>query len=209
MASKDQSESITKPASSYHHGDLRSVLIAQALHIVERDGPESISLRGIAKAAGVSRAAPYHHFSNKRALLAAVAASGFRKLARHMMSKLDDRAPARRRLDQLGFGYVEFSLVHPELFRLMQGSDYRTPGEFPDLDRARDESAEPLIETVSACLPAAPEQAIRNACAAAWSIVHGMAQLSTDGRIETLMAIGDLEKAATSITQALDLTVFE
>lgn len=209
MAQKDQSESTAKLASSYHHGDLRSALLSHASRIVEADGPESVSLRGIAKAAGVSRAAPYHHFKDKRALLAAVAASGFRQLAAHMRSKLDDEAAPRTRLDQLGFGYVEFSLMHAELFRLMQGADYRTPGEFPDLDAARNESAAPLIETVTACLPAASEATIRTACAAAWSIVHGMAQLSTDGRIENMISIADLQTAVGSVTQALDLRVYE
>lgn len=197
-----------KANTGYHHGDLRAALVAEARRIVERDGPESVSLRAIAKAAGVSRAAPYHHFKDKRALLAAVAATGFRELAAHMNAKLDPAAAPRDRLDQLGFGYVEFGLRHAALCRLMQGPDFQKAGEYPDLDAAREESATPLTQTVSACLPGASQSAIRQACAAAWSIVHGLAQLATDGRIESLIGIADLSAATKSVTSALDLGVY-
>lgn len=195
----------TKTAKNYHHGDLRSALVAEARAIVERDGPDLISLRGIATAAGVSRAAPYHHFKDKRALLAAVAAVGFRELASNMVDKPNPSASPRDQLDQLGFGYVEYGMKHPAIFRLMQGPDFQIPGEYPDLDAARIESAKPLIDTVAACLPGASESHIMRACAAAWSIVHGMAQLSSDGRIESLINIDALQEATKAVTSALDL----
>jgi len=190
---------------SYHHGDLRSALIQAARDIVEQKGPDDVSLRGVAQAAGVSRAAPYHHFEDKQALLAAVAAVGFQELADLMLSKIVSSAPARTQLDQLGLGYVEYGISNPLLFRLMQGPAFQVPGIYPELDQARGASATPLINTVSACLSGKSEQQIMTACAAAWSIVHGMAMLATDGRLQTLIDLTQLQTASFSITSQLEL----
>ena len=189
----------------YHHGDLRAALVSAARAIVEASGPEEVSLRGVAKAAGVSRAAPYHHFNDKQALLAGVAAEGFHELAAMMLSKVENTDDPRTQLDQLGHGYVAFGLAHPNLFRLMQGPAFQVPNVYPDLDRARGASAAPLIETVSACLPGKSQTDIMTACAAAWSIVHGMAMLAIDGRLQSLITVEPLGEAALSITSQLNL----
>ena len=190
---------------AYHHGDLRAALVKAAREIVDVKGPDEVSLRGVAEAAGVSRAAPYHHFQDKQALLAAVAAVGFHELADLMLSKVDLSASPRSRLDQLGFGYVEYGITNPKLFRLMQGPAFQVPNIYPDLDTARGASAAPLIEAVTACLPDQSNDGIMTACAAAWSIVHGMTMLATDGRLQSLIDVSQLRAASASITSQLVL----
>lgn len=193
------------PAKSYHHGDLRTALVKRARVVVEDQGPETLSLRGVAQSLDVSRAAPYHHFRDKQALLAAVAADGFLELTDNMLAKINPMDEPRNQLDSLGYGYVDFGVRHPALFRLMQGPDFQRPGKYPELDEARSASAAPLIETVNACLPGANEHGIMTACAAAWSMVHGMAALCVDGRLQTLIDTQDLQAAALAITSRLIL----
>ena len=195
----------TNKKKAYHHGDLRAVLVQTAREIVESKGPSEVTLRGVAEAAGVSRAAPYHHFADKQTLLAAISAQGFRELANSMTAKIHPTDPPRTQLDQLGYGYIKYGLTHPDLFRLMQGADFQISGVYPDLDEARGQSAAPLFDAVTACLPGKSNAEIMTACAAAWSIVHGMTMLSNDGRLQTLIPIDDLESTAKSITQQLTL----
>ena len=194
------------PPATYHHGDLRSALIAEAQKIIERDGPAKVSLRGVAKAAGVSSAAPYHHFKDKQALLAAVAANGFRAFTRTMIDRGAPAATAEERLQLLGVGYVEYAVRHAQLFRLMQGPAFEGIDPKSDFCQARKESAVPLINAVSACLPGATQGQIKKACAGAWSMVHGMAVLCNDGRLSYMIDINDLEAAALSITRQLNVT---
>lgn len=110
-----------KPEASYHHGDLRTALIAAARHILETEGREALSLRAAARAAGVSQAAPYHHFASKEALLAGVAAQGFDELTEVMTRRMAKEINPNARLNATGVGYVAFAVANPELFTLMFG----------------------------------------------------------------------------------------
>lgn len=98
--------------STYHHGDLRAALLKAAARMLEKEGPEAISLRELARAADVSHNAPYRHFSDRRALLAALANEGYAQLAQALHGK-----PWREQ----AVAYVRFALENPERFRLMSG----------------------------------------------------------------------------------------
>jgi AcrR family transcriptional regulator len=108
---------MTKP---YHHGDLRNALIQAGQAILAAEGVAGLDLRKVARAAGVSHAAPYRHFADKQALLAAIAAQGFEQLAERMASALaaapDD---SRAQLTQLAHAYVGFAFEHPAHMREM------------------------------------------------------------------------------------------
>lgn len=96
--------------STYHHGELRPALLRAAAKILEEEGRDAISLRDLARRAGVSHAAPYRHFADRPALLAALAEEGFALLAAELQGKpWRDQAAA----------YVRFALANPERFRLM------------------------------------------------------------------------------------------
>src|SRR6185369_3100540 len=107
---------------SYHHGDLREAALRKAAEILENEGLESLSLREVARRAGVSHNAPYRHFPDRDGLLVALVEEGFQML-------LD--ALARRPRREMGEAYVDFALSHPQRFRLMFGGHVK--GASPDL----------------------------------------------------------------------------
>lgn len=96
--------------ATYHHGDLRPALLRAAAKILEKEGSDAVSLRDLARRAGVSHTAPYRHFPDRRALLAALAEEGFAQLA----AELEGR-PWREQ----AVAYVRFAIANPERFRLM------------------------------------------------------------------------------------------
>jgi AcrR family transcriptional regulator len=171
----------------YHHGDLRQALIDAGLERLEADGLEALSLREVARRVGVSHAAPAHHFPDKRALLAAMAASGFTTLAGEM-----DAAVARagrdpvRRLTASGVAYVRFALARPRLFRLMFGSDFHARDGSAELAAASDRAFAVLLGATQAVLAAQgndnPDHHIL-VVTASWASVHGLATLAIDGRL--------------------------
>jgi AcrR family transcriptional regulator len=164
----------------YHHGNLRSALVATALEILERSGPSELSLRKLAAAAGVTRGAPYAHFRNKRELLHAISDAGFDQLA-GAMAERDASASSRDRFLQTGRGYVAFALRNPNLFRLMFSAelapdpdDGKTRHAF---DLFRDRLADFLRENAPGIAPSPALETM------AWSLVHGLAILLLDNRL--------------------------
>src|SRR6202041_318490 len=97
---------------TYHHGDLRAAILTEAARLVRERGPDRISLRELAREAGVSHAAPAHHFTDRRGLFTALATEGFQLLA----SALDD---ARPRFVDAARAYVRFALDHPGHYEVM------------------------------------------------------------------------------------------
>jgi len=147
--------------STYHHGDLQAALLKAAGKALEQKGVASLSLRDAARRAGVSHNAPYRHFPDREALLAALASEGFALLAEQL------RGPQG---PELGVAYVQFALQHPQRFRLMFG------GVSPIGDAAR--QAYGAVLDAYKALPR-PELA----AAAAWSLMHGLAQLLLEGHL--------------------------
>lgn len=154
--------------STYHHGDLRTALLAAASEILSEQGLGQLSLREVARRAGVSHNAPYRHFPDRDSLLAELAAEGFRRLASAMAGK---------RGREMGQAYVAFALEHPNLFRLMFAGQLES-ARHPALGAAAKSTYEGLVQAFRG----QPEIAdADNAAAAAWSLVHGLAQLLLDG----------------------------
>lgn len=154
--------------STYHHGDLPGALLAAAGEILEKQGLGALSLREAARRAGVSHNAPYRHFPDRDSLLAELAAQGFRDLGQALSGK-QGRA--------LGEAYVDFALSHPNRFRLMFGGRL-------ELKRhaALETASRATYEALVAAFRAQPSLADpEKAAAAAWSLVHGLAQLLIDG----------------------------
>ena len=152
-------------SASYHHGDLRAALLRAGADLLEKQGLASLSLREVARRAGVSHNAPYRHFPNREALLAGLAAEGFRMLA-------DGQASGGR---GRGLAYVRFALEHPQRFRLMFGGVLPI-GEYPEL---REQGAR-AYQGLEDAFKELGEDA-RLAAAAAWSLVHGLSNLMLDG----------------------------
>src|SRR5690348_15474902 len=115
---------------SYHHGDLRQALLDAALELLEKQGPEALVLREVARRAGVSHNAPYRHFASREELLAGLAARGFGEFGKRVQS-----AQGGGKGTGMGEAYVGFALEHPQLFRLMFGGVVRL-GSDPQLAQA-------------------------------------------------------------------------
>src|SRR5919201_756967 len=114
-------------------GDLAGGLVAAATALIAERGPGGFSLREVARRARVSEAAPYWHFADKEALLAAVAEQGFLGLARVMTHVQVRGRPSRRRLEELGVAYVRFALAHPSHLRIMFGPEIADKTAHPKL----------------------------------------------------------------------------
>ncbi|MEO3750930.1 TetR/AcrR family transcriptional regulator [Streptomyces sp. B6B3] len=159
---------------SYHHGDLRRAVLDAALDVIATQGVAAVSLRDLARRAGVSHAAPAHHFGDRTGLLTAIATEGHGLLA---------DALAGADLREMGVRYVRFALDHPAHFEVMSRTDLQHRDD-PDLVAARDRAAARLRAGLDD-LPAVrhgdadPELA----ALAAWSLAHGFAALHLAGRV--------------------------
>lgn len=164
----------------YHHGNLRASLLSAAATLLEARGASALTLREVAKAAGVSHAAPYHHFESLEALTAALAEQGFAVLADEMAAA--QGADVRERLLGICEAYVRFALRRPEQFRLMFGPLLAHKQKHPRLQQSAERSFGVLLQAATDF--SADEGAEIALCG--WSLAHGYAHLAIDGVIATL-----------------------
>jgi AcrR family transcriptional regulator len=172
----------------YHHGDLRAALIAAAAAAIERGGYENLSLRELAASLAVSRAAPYRHFVDRRALLAALAAEGFEKLTAIYRKAIAAGKTPRARLTASGRAYLAFAAERPQLFRLMFASDLFDVGPLdPTLIKAAGNCYKVFEGLVAATLPDPDDSAIKAATVATMSSTYGFALLRMGDRLKPFM----------------------
>lgn len=187
-----------KETRRYHHGDLRQALLAAAEEELTEKGVEGFSLRGCAKRAGVSHAAPAHHFKDAPALLTALAAAGFRRFVETQHRVQADVPPdPRAQMLAAGWGYVLFARENPALFKLIFTSD-RTDFSHPELLQAAEAAYGDLVagvEAIRAQSGGSDAPVIRDV-AATWSIVHGLADLLSSGRLASLQGLDDIAQRA-------------
>lgn len=168
---------------AYHHGDLRESLLEAAQAQLEEEGPAGLSLRKLGRHLGVTPGAPYRHFEDKEALLAAIAADGFRKLRAEMLRDVDEAANGEERLKKAGTGYLRFATRHPELFRLMFG--WMPARDIPELCEEGDATYAAFERIVQSCEDEGLlSRSVSEAGLVAWSAVHGASFLLIDQRLE-------------------------
>jgi AcrR family transcriptional regulator len=162
-------------ARPYHHGDLRRALVEAARQLVETEGPSAMSLRAVARQAGVSPAAPYHHFKDKSELLAAVATEGWGLLGKEIMAAMeaapDDPTPVL-------LAYVRFARSHTALYRVM--FDAARDNEFlPMLNSAPDDSPYGRVRAnMAKAVDSYSMAEVEVSIAATWSQAHGLAEMA-------------------------------
>ena len=165
-----------KRKSGYHHGDLRAELIREGIRELERGGIAHLSLRQLAKSVGVTGSAPYRHFPDRAALLEAIAAEGYRRVAAAL-------APSGVRVAEGARRMVSFAAEHPAWWELMAGCGGAIG---PDLEEARGTFLAELVGVVERSIGGeAPEEAIRLAVAV-WAALLGLVQLRASGAVAVL-----------------------
>lgn len=165
----------------YHHGDLRPALIEAGLRILETEGIEALSLRAIARATGVTQAAPYSHFGDKDELLAAVAETGFQRLAMQMADEALGQRDVQVRIEKLMSAYIRFALANKPLFQLMFSRELSEMNNYPTLAMTAGKS----YALISAALAGrnAPAEDTRFLTLTIWSLCHGLTTMLVDGKI--------------------------
>jgi AcrR family transcriptional regulator len=176
-------------------GGLRRDLIDAALELVEASGTRGLSWREVARRADVSHSAPYRHFANKEELLAAVAEQGFCNLTERMIEQMAGaEGDVSKRLEAMAIAYVEFAAENPAHFRVMFGRDVPDIDKHSGLREAYDATTGLFHAGVAQVLEEAGKAGIEvdadHFTLMAWSLVHGLASLTVDGRV------GDVGKAA-------------
>ncbi|MEM1387848.1 MAG: TetR/AcrR family transcriptional regulator [Pseudomonadota bacterium] len=169
---------------SYHHGDLRAQLIEATRVLVEEKGPDRFSVSEACRAAGVSTAAPYKHFKDKKEMLRAVALAGMERQRQNMLDELAKFTPGTLdRVNALGRVYVTFAMREPGVFRLMFGlsEDHEEDEELV----ATGSKTRTLVETeVAQCRGAnVVSDSDRQTAFLLWSFVHGLSFLQIDGKL--------------------------
>jgi AcrR family transcriptional regulator len=174
------------PSRPYHHGDLRPALLRAAVEAIGQAGPAAMSLREVARRAGVSHPAAAYHFGDKAGLLTAIAAEGYRMLT----AELQDARDAQRGFLEVGVAYVRFAVHHRAHFEIMYRPELYRPDD-PEVGEARAAAATLLYGSAS------PDAGQFAAGAAAWSLVHGLATLWLNGNLP--WQLGDDPEEATRV----------
>jgi AcrR family transcriptional regulator len=166
------------PEATYHHGDLPAALVRAAMELIEEGNESALSLRAVARRAGVSPAAPYRHYADREALVSAVAAVGYRELAERLAAA--HPAPSTPgELASVATAYVQFALDRPALFRIMFGEPCdRDNGERVAATAAVSQYVRAIVERT---FPSADPDAMATAI---WALVHGLAFLHLDGKLD-------------------------
>ena len=175
---------------SYHQGDLRRALLAEAAQLVACDGPSLLSMRELARRAGVSHAAPAHHFGDRRGLFTALAIEGLEALAVELESA------SVRGFDEAAVAYVRFAMTYPGHYAVMHRPDLWN-GADPDLVAARRASWR-VLESGVASIPVENRSRLNDAEAAhaAWALVHGLASQVAEGMLSVASVDGVTRAAA-------------
>jgi AcrR family transcriptional regulator len=191
------------PASKapYHHGDLPAACLNAAMELLEESGENALSLRAVARRAGVSPAAPYRHYADREALVSAVAALGYRELAERLAAAHPSPSTSEQ-LTRVAVAYVQFALERPALFRIMFGE----PCDRDNDERAAATAAVTLYlrEIVARAFPETDAEAMATAT---WALVHGLAFLHLDGKLDTSTPSAVADHVTAAIHALLSATI--
>ena len=190
---------------AYHHGNLREVLIEKAAEVIEEDGIGALSLRAVARRAGVSHGAPAHHFTDKADLLTALATHAMERFAATLLESAREAGDsALERVRAMGRAYVRFATQHPAYFSIVTRFEL-----IREDDAAFASSYQATFDTVRDAVSAAQREgwerdtdpiALVIAC---WSAVHGLATLWLDGALEDRVGPVDIEATAAQVVRVI------
>ena len=187
-----------KQPSRYHHGNLPEAMLKEAVRTIQKQGVEALTLRGVGERLGVSRTALYRHFADKQALLAAVAAEGFRTLRTALAAAWESGGRGREGFDAMGLAYVRFAVTHPSHYRVMFGGYLDRKRRDPELESEGPAAFQVLVDAIVTLQKRGEIVADHPLHVArfVWATVHGVAMLAING----LLMCAD-EQAVIAVTR--------
>lgn len=192
MAENDNTVNIDSGKNRYHHGDLRAALVEEGLKLIDSGPAEALSLREIARNAGVSATAVYRHFPDKAALLGALCLEGHARMAAAFRKAMAASTPGVEAFSAMGRAYVHFALAHPALFRMMMAQTGGPVAAPPPSAGAGTDGMQMLVNAIDGLFGVDTPPAVREARRLkAWSLVHGLAMLMLDGQVPADPALVD------------------
>lgn len=171
---------------NYHHGDLKNALIQAGVEILAKDGVSGLSLRKVALKAGVSHSAPYAHFVDKQALIAAISTEGFRQLYERVSAVTTKyKSQPTKQLIEVAWAYVQFAMDDPDRFKVMFSAVLEKEKEYPEFvaeSQRNFQLVKMIVEAnqASGQLRSGPSKLV---ALSAWGIVHGFVMLLLEGQI--------------------------
>ncbi|MBN2501267.1 MAG: TetR/AcrR family transcriptional regulator [Anaerolineales bacterium] len=187
--------------SKYHHGDLKNALIQAGLDVLARDGVASLSLREVARQAEVSHAAPYAHFADKQALIAAISTESFKQLYAQLTAvRQVYAAEPQALLPEIAWAYVQFARSHPDRFKLMFSGVLEQEKDYPDFVEISQQTFYQLVEIIEICQQAGllTDEEPKLVATRMWASVHGFTALLLEGQIShTVLEKGELKEIVT------------
>ncbi|MBC7878618.1 MAG: TetR/AcrR family transcriptional regulator [Anaerolineales bacterium] len=170
----------------YHHGDLKNALIKAGVEILAKDGVSGLSLRKVASKAGVSHTAPYSHFADKQALIAAISTEGFRQLYQCLSDVVDKyKSNPKKQLIEAAWAYVQFAMDDPDRFKVMFSGVLQKEKQYPEFveESQRNFQLVKMIVEVNQASGVLRGGSSDLAALSAWGIIHGFVMLMLEGQI--------------------------
>jgi AcrR family transcriptional regulator len=175
---------------SYHHGDLKNALIQAGIKILAEEGIQGFSLRKVAREAGVTHSAPYAHFADKQAMIAAISTDGYRKVYEHINAVIETYPnDTLRQFVETAWAYVSFGLEEPDHFKITFSGSVEREREYPDLVEMTEKTFDALRQLIIRCQQAnlidqgEPDLLAVNV----WGFVHGFVYLIQEGMVSHLV----------------------
>jgi len=184
-----------KAKTPYHHGNLRQALLDAALVTLREHGVAGLSLREVARRAGVSHAAPAHHFGDKAGLLTALATVGFTRFAQAQRDARERSTDPVERFSWTGWAYVMFADQNREYFEIMFRPELLN-GDDPGYREAANAAHQVLLETMAPAIPNVREEELLQQSTSAWALAHGLSRLWLDGNLTAFAGLTDIDQVA-------------
>jgi AcrR family transcriptional regulator len=163
--------------------NLRQELLDASLALIETGGLDRLSMREVARKAGVSHQAPYHYFGDREAILAAIAGEGFAKLGRSLGAAAQPGSEPAKAVEDMGRAYVEFALRNPAYFQAMFRADAVPLDRYPEARQLEDAAFADLVEGIDKAFAEQPADVRQSIVVACWAMVHGLATLILEGSL--------------------------
>ena len=175
--------------NNYHHGDLKNALIQAGIEILSKEGFQALSLRKVAKEAGVSHTAPYAHFADKQALIAAIAAAGYGELHQQLVAAQASQGDPLVRLEAVAQAYLRFAIDKPDHFRITFSGVVEAEQNYPDYVEQSKRCFALVVEVVADCqangiLKPGDTQLV---AVSVWSCIHGFVQLFLANQLPSIL----------------------